>query len=454
MDGDQVIDITDSTKGKRRNAKLLLGVTLATIFLLGLLLGTQRNKLIGTAEGEEAYDYLKTYVDVIGMVKADYVDKVKDRDLIYASIKGMLESLDPHSSFLTPEMFKDMQTENKGQYGGIGVDVTIKDGLPMVITAIEDTPAFKAGLKSGDYIVKIEGKLTKNMGIEDVAKLMRGRQGTPITLTVMREGFDFPKDYRMTRDVIEVRSVKHRMLDDGYGYIRITEFQERTGRDLDVAVKDLQESAKGNLKGILLDLRDNPGGLFNQAVDVSDKFLSNGLITYIEGRKPEQEAKFFAHKGSEDYLGPLVVLVNEGSASASEIVAGALQDSKRAIIVGTRTFGKGSVQTLIPLQDGSALRLTTARYYTPSGRSIQAEGIHPDLVIENDYVRKKGDKFVPIKEKDLDKHLGALKKSGDNKKTEENDSGLALHSTEGDEDDFQLTMARQILRSWDVLRGK
>ena len=439
---------------KRRKAKLSLAVLLAAMFFLGLMAGARRSKVVGTAEGQEAYDYLKTYADVIDIVKANYVDKVKDRDLIYASIKGMIKSLDPHSSFLTPEMFKDMQTETKGEYGGIGIEVTIKDGLPTVIAAIEDTPAFKAGLKPGDYIVKIEGKLTKNMDIEDVVKLMRGRQGTPITLTIMRKGFDFPRDYQMTRDVIEVKSVKHRMLDDKYGYVRITEFQERTRKDLDAAVEELQKSAKGNLKGILLDLRDNPGGLLDQAVDVSDKFLSAGLITYIEGRKPEQQAKFFAHKKSDGYLGPLVVLVNEGSASASEIVAGALQDSKRAVIVGTRTFGKGSVQTVIPLGDGSALRLTTARYYTPSGRSIQAEGIHPDLVVENDYVREKGDKFVPIKEKDLDKHLNVQKKSESTNKPEERDSGLADNSTEGGEEDLQLTVARQILRSWDALRGR
>jgi carboxyl-terminal processing protease len=438
---------------KRRKAKLSLGVLLTAIFFLGLLAGARGDRVVGNAEGEEAYDYLKTYADVIDIVKANYVDKVKDRDLIYASIKGMLESLDPHSSFLTSEMYEDMQTEEKGQFGGIGVEVTVEDGLPTVITAIEDTPAFKAGLKSGDYIVKIDGKLTRNMSMEDVVKLIRGRQGTPVTLTIMRRGFDFPKDYQVTRDVIKVKSVKYRMLDDKYGYVRITEFQERTGKDLDAAVKELQQSAKGGLKGILLDLRNNPGGLLDQAVEVSDKFISDGLITYIEGRKPDEKVAFTAHK-KNDYTGPLVVLVNEGSASASEIVAGALQDSKRAIVVGTKTFGKGSVQTIIPLDDGSAVRLTTARYYTPSGRLIQADGINPDIVVENDFTRNKGEKYTPIKEKDLDKHLEGMKKP-EEKKSDELASSLNQDSTiKNDEDDVQLVMARQILKSWDALRGK
>ena len=448
---------------KRRKAKLSLGVLLTAIFFLGLLAGARGDRVVGNAEGEEAYDYLKTYADVIDIVKANYVDKVKDRDLIYASIKGMLESLDPHSSFLTSEMYEDMQTEEKGQFGGIGVEVTVEDGLPTVITAIEDTPAFKAGLKSGDYIVKIDGKLTRNMSMEDVVKLIRGRQGTPVTLTIMRRGFDFPKDYQVTRDVIKVKSVKYRMLDDKYGYVRITEFQERTGKDLDAAVKELQQSAKGGLKGILLDLRNNPGGLLDQAVEVSDRFISDGLITYIEGRKPDEKVTFAAHK-KNDYTGPLVVLVNEGSASGSEIVAGALQDSKRAIVVGTKTFGKGSVQTIIPLADGSAVRLTTAKYYTPSGRLIQADGINPDIVVENDFTRKKGDKYTPLKEKDLDKHLEGTKKpeekKPDEKKTDDKKSDVSAPAlnpdltVKSDEDDVQLVMARQMLKSWDALRGK
>lgn len=440
-----------------KKLKISLGILLAAVFCLGFLAGAQGDKTVKNAQGQEAYEYLKTYSDVIDIIKKNYVDDVKERELIYASIKGMVESLDPHSSFLTPDMYKDMQTETKGQFGGIGIEITIKDGFPTVITPIEDTPAFKAGLKSDDHIIKIDNKPTKNMSIVDVVKLIRGEKGRSVTLSIMREGFNVPKDFQVMREIITVKSVKYRMLDDNYGYIRLTQFQERTAKELDAAIKDLQKTAKGGLKGILLDLRNNPGGLLDQAVDVSDEFMGQGLITYIEGRKPDQRVTFNAHK-KDDYAGPLVVLVNEGSASASEIVAGALQDSKRAIIVGTKTFGKGSVQTVIPLGDGSALRLTTARYYTPSGRSIQAEGITPDIVVEEDLTRKKGEKLEAIKEKDLEKHLEQItrpdEKKSDEPKSELNTSVLDQAQVKSDEDDFQLAMARQVLKSWNALRGK
>ncbi len=444
----------------RKKVVFSFGILLAAVFLLGFLSGASGGKGgVKSAEGQEVYEFLKTFSDVIDIVKKNYVDTVKDKDMIYAGIKGMLESLDPHSSFLTPEQYKDMQTETKGQFGGIGIEITIKDGFPTVITAIEDTPAYKAGLKSADHIVKIDAKPTKNMSLVDVVKLIRGQKGKPVTLTIMREGFTLPKEYQVTRDTIMVKSVKYRMMDDNYAYIRLTQFQEKTGKDLDAAIKDLQKTAKGNIKGILLDLRNNPGGLLDQAVEVSDRFMTDGLITYIEGRKSDQKMKFMAKK-KDDFMGPLVVLVNEGSASGSEIVAGALQDSKRAIIVGTKTFGKGSVQTILPLNDGSAVRLTTAKYYTPSGKCIQADGINPDIVIENDYTKKKGDRFTPVKEKDLDKHLEAVKKP-DEKKPEEkkpdvkkNDPSVSLDPTKSDDDDFQLAMAKQILKSWEALRGK
>ncbi len=448
-----------------KKLRFSLGILLTVIFVLGFLAGAHGNKIVRSAQGQEVYEYLKTLSDVLDIVKNNYVDKVNDRDLIYAGVKGMVESLDPHSSFLTPDMYKEMQTETKGEFGGIGIEITLKDGFPTVITAIEDTPAYKAGLKSSDQVVKIDSKPTKNMGLVDVVKLIRGQKGKSVTLTIMREGFNIPKDFQVKRDIITVKSVKYRMLDDNYGYVRITQFQERTGKDLSAAIKELTRLAKGgNLKGVLLDLRSNPGGLLDQAVDVSDKFLSDGLITYIEGRKPEEKVKFSAHNNKSDYTGPLVVLVNEGSASGSEIVAGALQDTKRAIIVGTKTFGKGSVQTIIPLPDGSAVRLTTAKYYTPAGRSIQADGINPDIVVENDLTRTKGEKYTPIKEKDLDRHLEGAKKSVEpqveppkleEKKHEESApavDGLGLAKT--DEDDIQLAMGRQILKSWQALRGK
>jgi carboxyl-terminal processing protease len=432
-----------------KKMKLSLSISLVFIFILGFLIGAGaqgKRPYIAGADSKELYEYLKTFSEVIDLVKENYVDEVKDKDVAYAAIKGILESLDPHSSFMTPDMYKDMQTETKGEFGGIGIEITVKDGFPTVITPIEDTPAYKVGLKSGDHIIKIDGKPSKNMGLVDVVKLIRGQKGKAITLTIMREGFTSPRDFVVVRDVIQVKSVKYRMLEDNYGYVRISQFQEKTSRDLDNALKELEKANKDKpLKGVLLDLRNNPGGLLEQAVDVSDKFLSDGLIVYIEGRqRKDNKVKFYATK-KDDYLGPLVVLVNEGSASASEIVAGAMQDYKRAIIVGTKSFGKGSVQTIFPLNDGSAVRLTTAKYYTPKGRSIQAEGITPDIIVDNNVTRGKERTTAPIKEKDLERHIEVDK--GAPKVEEKTDKSI-------NEDDFQLSMGLQMLKGWEALRGK
>jgi len=433
-----------------KKAKVALSILFVSIFILGFLIGAQGKRTISGGDDKEIYQYLKTFSDVIDIVKKNYVEEVKDKEVVYAAIKGILESLDAHSSFLPPEMYKEMQSETKGEFGGIGIEITIKDGFPTVITPIEDTPAYKEGLKAGDHIIKIDGKPTKNMSLIDVVKMIRGAKGKPVTLTVVREGFTAPKDYRVVRDIIVVKSVKYRMLEDDYGYIRIVQFQERTARDLENAFKELVKSNKDNpLKGIILDLRNDPGGLLEQAVEVSDKFIEEGLIVYIEGRKKDDKAmKFYARKNN-DYLGPLVVLVNEGSASASEIVAGALQDYKRAIVVGSKTFGKGSVQTVFPLGDGSAVRLTTAKYFTPKGRSIQAEGITPDIVVDNNIVRGK-EKITPIKEKDLSKHLEPEKNT---KRAEESTEDKKQDKT-SDSDDFQLYMGLQMLKGWEALRGR
>jgi len=433
-----------------KKVKVALSVLFVSIFILGFLIGAQGKRTISGGDDKEIYQYLKTFSDVIDIVKKNYVEEVKDKDVVYAAIKGILESLDAHSSFLPPEMYKEMQSETKGEFGGIGIEITIKDGFPTVITPIEDTPAYKEGLKAGDHIIKIDGKPTKNMSLIDVVKMIRGAKGKPVILTVVREGFTAPKDYRVVRDIIVVKSVKYRMLEDDYGYIRIVQFQERTARDLENAFKELVKMNKDKaLKGIILDLRNDPGGLLEQAVEVSDKFIEDGLIVYIEGRKKDDKAmKFYARKNN-DYLGPLVVLVNEGSASASEIVAGALQDYKRAIVVGSKTFGKGSVQTVFPLGDGSAVRLTTAKYFTPKGRSIQAEGITPDIIVDNNIVRGK-EKITPIKEKDLSKHLEPEKNT---KKGEEFTEDKKQDKT-SDSDDFQLYMGLQMLKGWEALRGK
>jgi carboxyl-terminal processing protease len=432
-----------------KKIKISLSVFFVFVFVLGFLIGAQGKKTYATgSDSKELYEYLKTFSDVIDLVKKNYVDDVKDKELVYAAIKGILESLDPHSSFLTPDMYKDMQSETKGEFGGIGIEITIKDGFPTVIAPIEDTPAYKAGIKTGDHILKIDGKPARNMGLMAVVKLIRGAKGKPVTLTIMRDGFSAPKDFQVVRDVIVVKSVKYKMLEDDYGYVRIAQFQEKTAKDLDNAIKELEKANKDKpLKGIVLDLRNDPGGLLEQAVEVSDKFLADGLIVYIEGKnKDDNKVKFYANKKS-DYLGPLVVLVNDGSASASEIVAGALQDYKRAIVVGTKTFGKGSVQTIFPLGDGSAVRLTTAKYFTPKGRSIQAEGITPDIIVDNNVTKGK-EKFVPVKEKDLERHIESEKEKA---KTGENgDNSKKLTS----EDDFQLSMGLQILKGWDALRGK
>jgi len=438
-----------------KKIKVLVSLFFVVIFVFGFLLGAYGKKATGASNDKEIYEYLKTFDNVIDLVKKNYVEEVGDKEIIYAAIKGILESLDPHSSFMPPDMYKDMQTDTKGEFGGIGIEISIKDGFPVVITPIEDTPAFKEGIKSGDHIVRIDSKPTKNMNIENVVKMIRGQRGKAVNLTIIRDGLPGVKEYSVVRDIIQVKSVKFKMLDDDYGYIRIVQFQEKTSRDLDNALKELEKVNKGKeLKGLVLDLRNDPGGLLEQAVEVSDKFLNDGVIVSIEGRggkkKPEEsKTKFFAEKKTGDYLNPLVVLINEGSASASEIVAGALQDYKRAIVVGAKSFGKGSVQTIIPLGDGSALRLTTAKYYTPKGRSIQGDGVTPDIVVENNMVRSKDNKIVPLKEKDLiDAKNGNDAVEKPIKKLED----FNIKTLE--DDDFQLHMGVQMLKSWEALRGK
>jgi carboxyl-terminal processing protease len=354
-------------------------------FVIGALLVVLTLSLGGSvasksADGGATYEQLRLFTEVLSIVQNQYVDEVQPKDLIYSAIKGTLRGLDPHSSFLDPESYREMQVETSGSFGGLGIEITLRDDVLTVVAPIEGTPAHRAGLAPGDRIVKIDGIVTKDMQLADAVKRMRGKPGTKVTISVMREGWAEPRDFEITREQIRVQSVRAHDLGNGIGYIRLRQFQEQTGHDIEAA---LDRFAKNGTKALVLDLRNNPGGLLTAAVEVTEKFVDDGkLIVYTEGRVRNQNMRFSAHAKKAYTSLPMVVLVNQGSASASEIVAGALQDYGRAVVVGTQTFGKGSVQTIIPLSDGSGLRLTTAKYFTPKGRSIHGKGITPDIVVE------------------------------------------------------------------------
>src|SRR2546427_640956 len=333
----------------------------------------------GTDNGA-TYEQLRLFTEVLSIVQNQYVDEVPPKDLIYSAIKGTLRGLDPHSSFLDPESYREMQVETSGSFGGLGIEITLKDDILTVVSPIEGTPAYRAGLQTGDRIIKIDGLSTKDMQLPDAVKRMRGKPGTKVTITVVREGWTESKDFDITREQIRVQSVRSADLGGGIAYVKLRQFQEQTPGDLSGT---LEKAAKSGMKALLLDLRNNPGGLLTAAVEVTEEFIDDGkLVVYTEGRVRNQNMRFTAHAKKSYPTLPMVVLVNQGSASASEIVAGALQDWKRAIVLGTQTFGKGSVQTIIPLSDGSGLRLTTAKYFTPNGRSIHGKGITPDIVVE------------------------------------------------------------------------
>jgi carboxyl-terminal processing protease len=344
-----------------------------------------------SANGAATYEQLRLFTEVLSIVQNQYVDEVPPKELIYSAIKGTLRGLDPHSSFLDPDSYKEMQVETSGSFGGLGIEITLKDDILTVVAPIEATPAYRAGLHSGDRIVKIDGLVTKDMSLPDAVKRMRGKPGTKVTISIVREGWTEPKDFEITREQIRVHSVRTHDLGNGVAYIRLRQFQEQTPHDLETA---LDKFSKNGMKALLLDLRNNPGGLLTAAVEVSEKFIADGnLVVYTEGRVRNQNMRFSAHAKKPLTTIPVVVLVNQGSASASEIVAGALQDWQRAKVVGTQTFGKGSVQTIIPLSDGSGLRLTTAKYFTPKGRSIHGKGITPDVVVEIPKEEQKKDRI-------------------------------------------------------------
>jgi carboxyl-terminal processing protease len=352
---------------------VLVGATLVLLVVTG---GVQH----GTTAIEDTYDKLKVFTEILSLVQSNYVDEVKSRELIYGAVKGMLDTLDPHTAFMTPEAFKEMQVETSGSFGGLGIEITVKDRMLTVVAPIDGTPADRAGIQPGDRIVKIEGQFTKDLTLMDAVRKLRGPKGSKVTIGILREGILEPFEVTLVRETIEVRSVRSKDLGDGIFYVRLSSFQERTAKDLD---KALEQAQKAVATALILDLRNDPGGLLNQAVAVSDIFLDKDqLIVYTQGRLKNQDLRFTAEHSTGYPKWPMVVLVNGGSASASEIVAGALQDWKRAVILGTKTFGKGSVQTVIPLSDGSGLRLTTAKYFTPRGRSIHGIGITPDIVVE------------------------------------------------------------------------
>lgn len=433
----------------KSNIRTLLVLTTGLVLGLSLAIGHGVFAEKSSAKtGVLPLEELRSFTEVFARIKKDYVEEVSDKELLENAIRGMLSGLDPHSSYLDAEGYKDLQVGTTGEFGGLGIEVGMEDGFVKVIAPIDDTPAERAGVKAGDLIIRLDEKPVKGMTLHQAVNIMRGKVGTDITLTIIREGEEKPLKITITRDTIKVRSVRHRTLEEGFGYIRISQFQSRTGENVVDAINKLREENKGKLNGLVLDLRNNPGGVLKAAVDVSDAFLDKGLIVYTKGRIADSEMKFDATPQRQLEGAPLVILVNGGSASASEIVAGALQDHKRAIILGTRTFGKGSVQTILPLNNETALKLTTARYYTPSGRSIQAEGIEPDIVLDPIRVTKIEGADERLKEADLSGHLdnGNGDESTNGKKKKENKVSLA-------QTDYQLYEALNILKGLQILHG-
>jgi carboxyl-terminal processing protease len=399
---------------------------------------------------DEVYKNIEVFAEVLRQIEENYVEPQDSEELIYAAIKGMVEGLDPHSAFMTKQEHKDLMIETKGSFSGVGIEITTRDNLITVVSPIEGTPAYRAGIKAGDQIIAINDEPTNEMTLSDAVKRIRGPKGSDVKLTVRREGSDKPLDFSITRDVIPLRSVRHHQLTPEVGYVRISNFQSKTERDLKSALKTLEEE---KIEGLILDLRNNPGGLLDQAIKVSDLFLDEGLIVSTKGRDSSQNMEISAQRNGRPRTYPMIVLVNEGSASASEIVAGALQDNKRALVLGTKTFGKGSVQTILPLSDGSGLRLTTARYYTPSGNSIQLEGIIPD--IELAFVPPKEDGEAParphfLREKDLKGHMEDDRDPEGQESKEEEAGEVDERAEELMERDNQVRHALQLLQTWNI----
>lgn len=453
----------------------LISRTSAAAVAIGAIIGVSLTLTHGVlADKEKAADSaipvkdLQTFVEILNRVKSDYVEPVDDKKLLENATRGMVEGLDPHSSYLNKEEFKDLNVVTTGKFGGLGIEVQMQDGYVRVVSPIDDTPAAKAGIKPGDLIVKIDDTPVKGLTLTDAVGKMRGEPGSKVTLTIAREGADKPLIVELKRDIISVASVRSRMLDPGMGYIRISSFNVDTGENLNKELNKLKKEAGGELKGLVLDMRNNPGGVLDAAVKVSDAFIEKGTIVSIKGRDPSNTREFTATPGDQLNGRPLVVLVNGGSASASEIVAGALQDDKRAVLMGSRTFGKGSVQTIMPLSNDTAIKITTARYYTPSGRSIQAEGIEPDVVLRSLKLSKddQQDGFEMIKESDL---KGSLHNENEKEKTKDKKDDAAKSEADDSakdkdkkakdsqslaESDYQLYEALNLLKGLVITRSK
>jgi carboxyl-terminal processing protease len=409
--------------------------------------------VVGSVAASTRYEDLSLFTSVLNLVRTNYVDDVEERTLVHGAIRGMLAELDPHSSFLDIEAYKEMQVDTKGEFHGLGIEITKrKDGYIEVVAPIEGTPASRAGVKARDQIVAIcptevpedwteECRSTKNMTLFDAVNLMRGKKGSTITIEIYREGFDGAKPFEIKRDVVKVVSVSGELMEPGYAHVRIRAFQERTIHDLEDALEQLHAKSPDGFRGLVLDMRDNPGGLLDQAVKVADTWLGDGLVVYTKGRVDSQLQEFRAHSSGTEPSYPIVVLVNEGTASASEIVAGALQDHNRALVLGVPTFGKGSVQTVYPLESGSGLRLTTALYYTPAGRSIQEVGITPDIPVKPLVVAASEEEPRRVRESDLEGHF-----THQDAEPAQQISGAGEQAEEGD--DIQLARALEVLKSW------
>lgn len=448
----------------RRHLKPVLLVT--TLFAVLVAVGFTQRATVGWAQ--DRYADLQNFSKVLNLVQQYYVEEVDTKKLIYGAIKGMLRELDPHTNFMPPDMFKEFENETSGEFGGLGIEISVQNGILTIISPIEDTPAWKAGIKAGDKVVAIDGHSTKGMSLVEASQYLRGKRGSKVVLKIVRESEENPKDIAIVRGSVKIRSVKYTDMEDGYAYIRITSFIENTARDLEKALAEHQSKNK-KIEGLLIDLRKNPGGLLDQAVKTSDMFLKEGIIVSTVGRNVKEKEVTSATKKGKRTDFPIVVLVDQYSASASEIVSGALQDNKRALIVGEKTFGKGSVQSIVKLQDGSGLKLTVARYFTPKGISIQAEGIKPDIEIDDvdpEVFSKSIVKTKGTREKDIQGHLkGEREKNEESANKQKSNDALAWWIDYGSKQqdltakekmfrsDYQVFQAFNYLKAWKTLRS-